>query len=132
MQFRFNPLRVCVRGQLLAAVVHKEKKAVVFGVGHVEFEGTKATHLFRGGVRPHLQGLSCAAAVRLLQSHAQVILNTHKQQLKGRFTKTYSWFENLIFFFVLSMNIFYRFFYTNKNISLCKKKIPYMKYVIEE
>lgn len=99
MQFCFNPLRTCVRGQLLAAVVRKEKKAVVFRIGHVEFEGTKAAHLFRGGVRPNLKGFSCAAAVRRPQSHTQEILNRNTQTTK---TSTYSQFEALMIEFFLS------------------------------
>lgn len=74
VQLGLDLLWVRVLCELLPCFVHKEEEAVLPGVGHLELLGTKLTHVFSGDVRPHKQGLSCAATVDLLECNPEVIL----------------------------------------------------------
>lgn len=80
VQLSLYLLRVGVWGQLLAAALHQQEQAVVFGVRHFELAGAQLAHLLHGGIRLHLQGLGCAAAVQLLQSNPQVVLRDSQRR----------------------------------------------------
>lgn len=80
VQLSLYLLRVGVWGQLLAVALHQQEQAVVFGVRHFELAGAQLAHLLHGGIRLHLQGLGCAAAVQLLQSNPQVVLRDSQRR----------------------------------------------------
>lgn len=74
VELRFDLLGVCVRGKLLAGALHQQEKGIVLRVGDFELFSADLTDFICGGVRAHHQRFGCAAAVKLLQCHPQVVL----------------------------------------------------------
>ena len=79
VQLGLDFLRVRVLCQLLPRFVHEEEEAVLLGVGHLELLGTELTHVLRGDVRPHEEGLSRAATVDVLECNPEVILQVERE-----------------------------------------------------
>lgn len=79
VQLGFDPLGVRVGGQLLAGVLGDQEQGVVLRVRGLELAGAEGADLLGGGVGVHLQGLGCAARARLLQRHAQEVLQKQRE-----------------------------------------------------
>lgn len=72
-----------VWGQLLAALPDEQEQGVALRVLHTELLGAYHAHLLGGGVGGNQQGLGRAAAVLLLQGHAEVVLYEHATRRWG-------------------------------------------------
>ena len=86
VQLRLDLLRISVLCQLLPCLINKEKQAVLFRVLHLKLLSTELTHILRGDVRSHKEGLTRASAVDLLEGNSEVILQV-ETELSGASTE---------------------------------------------
>lgn len=70
VQLCFDLLWVCVRGQLLCALLGQQEQGMAVRVMHLKLFSTQLTYLLCGGVWPHLQSFSCTPTVCFLKCHS--------------------------------------------------------------
>lgn len=74
VELGFDPLRVGVRGQLLAGVRGDQKQCEGVRVRDVKLVSAQSAHLLGGGVRVDDEGFGRAARVHFLQGYTEKVL----------------------------------------------------------
>lgn len=79
VELGFDPLRVCVWGELLARVLRHQKQCVVLGVRDPKLVSAEQADLLGSRVRVNNQRFGRAARAGLLQGHTEIVLRGQKQ-----------------------------------------------------
>lgn len=79
VELGFDPLRVCVWGELLARVLSHQKQGVVLGVRDSKLVSAEQADLLGSRVRVNDQRFGRAARVGLLQGYTEVVLWRQKR-----------------------------------------------------